>query len=201
MLGDKGRKGAVFAGPSSAMFSFQVADLVLRNQSDHSSGTKQRDQPTDISTEDEAEVYISPEEETNHEYTIPEDVITRAEAIRLADIYNDVINLLHPILDMQSILGCVEAFYAAGGNVIQQATNDMSHMKMAIAIALLAEKGGVCATASAIYQSIKPQIAEVTLSHSFSLNGQILLIMTVGWTIFTRLEVANRLLGIFSHVY
>ncbi|KAK5043519.1 hypothetical protein LTR84_011450 [Exophiala bonariae] len=201
MLGAEERKAPVFAGPSSAIFSFQVADLVLRDQCDPTSVTKQRDQITGVLTEDEVEVCLSPEEELNHECAVSQDVITRSEAIRLARVYSDVINLLHPILDMQSILGCVDALYAAGGNVIQQATNNMSHMKMAIAIALLAEKGGVCATAAAIYQSIKPQIADVTLSHSFSLDGQILLIMTAFFHMYTDdLRLATRVVAVTARI-
>lgn len=166
------RAASVFAGPTSANFSFQVADRMLRRRSDHLNSSN-------MTGEDEIEVCVSPEDDASRENISPESDITLAEAIRLIHIYSDVMNSLHPILNMTTLIEQAKAFYIQGRSISQPVTAETCHLMMVIAIALLAEKGGRCSTALAIYQRTKPLVADVSLVQSFTLRGQTLLILTV----------------------
>lgn len=178
-VGDR-RRGSVFAGPTSANFSFQIADLMSRSKSGHSSENKRGDDSADIATEDEIEVCVSPEDDASHEDRLIEGEITLAEAVRLLRVYNDVMNSLHPILDVDALVCQAEGLFAAGRTITKPTADDTCLLRLVIAVALLAEKGGFCPTALALYQSIKPLVAEIALDQIFTLDGQTLLVVTVG---------------------
>jgi hypothetical protein len=190
---DKGR-GSVFAGPTSANFSFQVANMM-------SLASNQRaDDSADIATEDEIEVYVSPEDDRSQGDRLAEDEIPLTEAVRLLRVYDEVVNSLHPIPDVDVLVSQAEALYAGRRTITKLTTDHECLMGLVVAVALLAEKGGVCPTALAIYQRTKPFVADLALEQTFTVYGQTFLVVAVGTDV--RLKcVTLTLFRAFFHMF
>ncbi len=107
------------------------------------------------------------------------------DALRLLQVYHECVGVLHPIVDVESLVQqCKVAWHSAQNPALDRPstlgfTEDQAHLKMVLAIALLAEGGGSDSTATKIYNDLQLAIARQLLAKSFTLRGQILLLLAV----------------------
>jgi hypothetical protein len=117
--------------------------------------------------------------------------IDRANAIRLARVYEEECGLLYPLFDIEYIIKHINLLYTyveaalrtgftqmhlPGAQSIED--DDTNLTKMVLAIGLVLEGDGKSQTASAIYESMKPIISEKIMGPT-DMKGVCLIILTV----------------------
>lgn len=100
-------------------------------------------------------------------------LISRQEAVRLCDVYEEEINLSHPFLDMRTIRDNVSSLYDSMetlsshgcSNVPLQRTSiigsdDLKILKMVFSTALITERSGPGNIATALFRDVKCSVGE-----------------------------------------
>lgn len=182
----------VFAGPTSANFSFGIARMILEQSgADKTTSAQQEQDLTGSWTSDEdvegfdgARFECSPLAATQASMPLPQ--MALGDALRLIRVFNECIGVLHPLLEIEWLENMVQLLWTSRENAAIDMGDEQSlqiidvvHLKMVLAIALLAEGGGASSMAGAIYETLESAIASQLMARTFSLPGQILLILAV----------------------
>jgi hypothetical protein len=166
-----------------------MAKIIL--EQDDSANTAQPGSETELASsascweEQEVDELEDPSQEVmaanaNHMYGLD-----LRDALRLLQIYQECIGVLHPIVDVDSLVQqCKMAWQSTYNLASDQPSTlgfaeDQAHLKMVLAIALLAEGGGSDAIATKIYSDLQLAISHQMLAKNFTMRGQILLILAV----------------------
>lgn len=177
----------VFAGPTSADFSLGMANIILQ-QEDGANNTR----PWAVNVEVAASVRADEEKEA------PEDLAPMTassplygfqlqDTLRLIQLYHETVEVFFPVVDVESLQRSAASLFLGECHVGSPVCSDSSlsgavdvaHLKMAMAIALLAEGGGCHPVARRIHNDLIPVIANHILAQRFTLEGLNLLLLTV----------------------
>ena len=122
------------------------------------------------------------------ECTWPLRLLNRAEASRLADVYQESNGSLYPFLDRQSLSLQIDYVYAALESWPESSKHD-AHVQIdpmsiciqtiALAVALLAETTGASEVATALYASVQRDIEHLIVSPARSIRDVVLLLVAV----------------------
>ncbi|KAF2092699.1 hypothetical protein NA57DRAFT_10525, partial [Rhizodiscina lignyota] len=122
--------------------------------------------------------------------------------LRLLDVYDQVIGVLHPILCVEKLKLQATAFWQrlkrgdAADNSLPS-VDDIDHLKMVMAIALLAEGGGHHDSAISLYESIETSVIQKLLGTKFHLKDQILLLLVGTYHLFHEdYRMASRIIAL-----
>lgn len=175
----------VFAGPTSADFSFRVADIILQREHGTEPGRPWVNEGLAASVSSDGDGDNSEHLQLTAVSSSSYGLYLQ-DALRLIQVYQESLDILHPLLDIGSLRQLAASLFPTQSNepaapvVTALSTNvDIAHLKMAIAIALLAEGGGYSGVARNIYNDLIPVITNHILGRTFTLGGQILLLLTV----------------------
>jgi hypothetical protein len=181
----------VFAGPTSSNFSLGMAKMIL----EHNSGGETAHSDFDPALAGSASCWEEEDEEDQQEDQYQGTMAAHSsqvyglqlhDALRLLQVYHECVGVLHPIVDVEALVQqCKMLWHSANDLPVSQTSplrkpEDDSHLKMVLAIALLAEEGGSNATATRIHADLQPLIANQMLARSFTLAGQVRLLLAVG---------------------
>ncbi|KIV97891.1 hypothetical protein PV10_01591 [Exophiala mesophila] len=181
----------VFAGPTSANFSFGIARMIFEQSGADKATTAQQDQnligsmtsDEDADGFDGAQFECSPLAATQASMPLPQ--MTLDDALRLIRAYNECLGVLHPLLEVEWLESISQLLWLSRENAAIDLGDqhslqiiDVVHLKMVLAIGLLAEGGGASSMARAIYETLESAVASQLMARAFSLPGQILLILT-----------------------
>ncbi|RFU30938.1 hypothetical protein B7463_g5421, partial [Scytalidium lignicola] len=192
-----------FNGPTSSDFSFSIARMILEQGRDGPTEPESRN--TEIAgsiTTLEEEDYQTPEDHSMMINIGPLHTINSSEALRLIDVYNEVVGILHPIVDIELMKRQAEAFCSSSSQVeFSTEDDDINQLKMVIAIALLAEGGGYNSIAVQIHESLHLVVSEQILSNKFTLQGHVLLLLTgIFHTFEDNCRLASRIIAIAARM-
>ncbi len=174
----------VFAGPTSADFSFRVADIILQRESGTEAGRSwvNADLAASVSDDEDGDnserLQLTTTSSSLHGLQLQ-------DALRLIQVYHESIDILHPLVNTESLQRLASTLFPNEGHAAApdaaplSAGVDIAHLEMAIAIALLAEGGGYSPVARKIHNDLIPIITNHILGRTFTLGGQILLLLTV----------------------
>ncbi len=176
----------VFAGPTSAEFGFGVARIILQDDNAAIPGSTPC-LDADLATSGNADEDGEPSE---HLYlgTISSPLygLQLHDVTRLIQLYHESINILHPVVEMEILQHLATSLFRndehetpiSEGSPSSRSI-DLVHLKMVIAISLLAEGGGFSPLARMIHDDLLPVITSHVLAKTFTLGGHILLLLTV----------------------
>ena len=199
----------VFAGPTSANFSFGVARMILEQSGTDKTTTAQQDQnligsmtsDEDADGFDGARFECSPLAATQASMPLPQMALD--DALRLIRVYNECLGVLHPLLEVEWLVSISQLLWLSRENAAIDLSDqhsvqiiDVVHLKMVLAIGLLAEGGGASSVARAIYETLESAVASQLMARTFSLPGQVLLILAVRGTLIRSMFFTNILLGL-----
>ncbi|KIW98776.1 uncharacterized protein Z519_00439 [Cladophialophora bantiana CBS 173.52] len=202
-----------FAGPTSADFSFGVAGIILQQERGASNGRPwlHAELTGSVNSDEEGENSCNlPLNETPS----PLYGLQLQDALRLIQLYHESIEILHPVVDSKSLQQLATSLfqgvdYAAdriassscSPSSFLSADVDIAHLKMVVAISLLAESGGFNPVARKIHDDLIPVITNHILAKTFTLGGQILLLLTAFYHIFQDdSRLASRYVVIASRI-
>ncbi|OQV07460.1 Fungal specific transcription factor domain-containing protein isoform 1 [Cladophialophora immunda] len=202
-----------FAGPTSAEFGFGIAGIILRQENGASNGRPwfNAELAGSVNADEEGEnpCSLHPNAASSPFYGLQ-----LQDSLRLIQLYHESIEILHPILDSKSLqqlatslfqgvnypTGCV-ASQPSSSSPFPSADVDIAHLKMVMAISLLAEGGGFSPVARKIHDDLIPVITDHILARTFTLGGQILLLLTAFYHIFQDdSRLASRYVVIASRI-
>lgn len=181
----------VFAGPTSSNYSLGIARMILEQDTDTKASRSNFDPELASSAslwEDEGSAEEQ-EPELQHLMATNSSQIhglQLRDALRLIQVYHECVGVLHPIVDTDALAQqCKTLWQSTYGLAmdqppLQQPLEDHAHLNMVLAIALLAEGGGSSDIATKIHNDLQPAIAKQMLARSFTMKGQILLLLAVG---------------------
>lgn len=182
---------STFAGPTSATFSFGLAKLMLDQENTSVTG-----EASDTGLELELAGSVSLSRETDED-EYPADVgasessrdlkhshslhgMEKAHALHLLQTYHECVGVLHPIVDTSSMETQIDLLWTTPDTPLdKKLAGNFPHLKMVLAIGLLAEGGGSSAISEKIYHELQPVVMNVVFAKSFNLDGQILLLLMV----------------------
>lgn len=187
---------SIFAGPTSANFSFGLARLMLDQENTPEAET------TDLEPELAGSISLGRETDededagSTHSSELQRELATsnslhgmhKTHALQLIQLYHECVGVLHPIVNVPSLKTQVDLLWTTPNVPLLDIGNLMSserrfpHLKMVLAIGLLAEGGGSSAIGERIYNELQPVAMRVVFAKSFSLQGQILLLLMVSST-------------------
>ncbi|KAI1629539.1 hypothetical protein EDD37DRAFT_604424 [Exophiala viscosa] len=187
----------VFAGPTSADFSFRVAQIFLQQES----GT----QPERSWGNAELAASVSSNDDGDNSAQLPLTAVSSSlhglklqDTLRLIQIYHESVEMLHPLVDTESLQRMATSLFAVESHTAStelSAAIDIAHLKMAISIGLLAEGGGSSAVARKIHNDLIPVITNHIVGSTFTLGGQILFLLTDDSRLASRyVVVASRIM-------
>lgn len=113
----------------------------------------------------------------------------RSHAIHLLHIYHECVGVLHPIADISSLETEVDILWPASEPTLQERNltpsqeGKFAHLKMVLAIGLLAEGGGASALSEKIFHELQPIATRAVFAKNFNLHDQILLLLMVSSTV------------------
>lgn len=96
------------------------------------------------------------------------------DALRLLQLYQSVIGVLHPVLDIEVLQAQVRGLYGGIDDACEE--GDLHVLTMTLAIALLAEGAGASDKARELYEATRYAAQELLMSPRITLKGQLLLI-------------------------
>lgn len=190
----------VFAGPTSAEFSFGVANIILEQETGASPGQSK------LNPELAAALSSHENEDQNvptsqgpispSEAALPLHGLQVQDTIRLIQLYHETVGILHPIVEIDALVRTANSIFSVHSNVAdsfttQPTTLDLAQLKMVLAIALLGEGGGSCPLAKVLHEELKQVISSQTMARTFTLEGQALLLLTVSRR--SRTHIASKL--------
>ncbi|KAK5062720.1 hypothetical protein LTR84_004794 [Exophiala bonariae] len=184
---------STFAGPTSANFSFGLAKLMLDQENASEAGI------SDLEQEVELAGSVSLGRETDED-DVPGAVdfqelqrnpmnskllygMEKSHALNLLQIYHECVGVLHPIADISSLQTQVDLLWPSSKTSLQDKSipptqgGNFAHLKMVLAIGLLAEGGGASALSERIFHELQPVATSVVFAKNFNLHGQILLLL------------------------
>ena len=179
-----------FAGPTSSNFSFGVARLILEQEGGTESALSGLDPElagSISSVEEEATEETSSRPDVHSRLTDLKDLhgLQLLDALRLIQVYHENIGILHPIVDIETLNKQANLLWARP-NVVgsdygvgSMTRDEVDHLKMVLAVALVAEGGGSNSRAEKIHESLQPAVSRVVFARNFTMRGQILLLLTV----------------------
>jgi hypothetical protein len=179
-----------FSGPTSSHFSFGIARMILeqeRGETTDTAGTETELAGSIVTTEEDAKVQGLEDQARTITFG-PLCDMELSEVLRLIRVYDEVVGILHPIVDPELMRRHAEILYTGskrmddgGGTDFSVGDDDLRQLKMVITIALLAEGGGYNRIAVDIHSSLQSVVAQQIVGSRFTLQGQILLLLTVGY--------------------
>lgn len=182
----------VFCGPTSANYGFGLVQVMLQPETDSSRiVAKSNTELAGSIIANEGE-YLTSRTSISLE-SLPGLNVLRSleleEALRLLDVYDTVVGVLHPILDVRKLQMQTKSLWqkmeeSADADHYSPSIEEVDCLKMVLAIALLAEGGGHHDSAIELYESIQPSIVQKLLGTKFHLQDQILLLLVVGVHLF-----------------
>jgi hypothetical protein len=121
----------------------------------------------------------------------PLDKLDYSDVLQLLSTYHNLLGVFYPIVNMDQITRCAKQIWAimAGGsvrveptdlNLLQIDRNDVAILKMALAIALLAEGESRVYLAQDLYESLYQDIQAMVWNAKIDLKGLVLLTLVVG---------------------
>ncbi|KIW09967.1 hypothetical protein PV08_11743 [Exophiala spinifera] len=162
----------VFAGPTSAEFSFGVANVILERES----GQKSKLNP---------ELAVAPSSRENEDSIPPAQAALPLHGLRLHDtlrliqVYRETIGILYPIVEVDAMTRTATSVLSPEDPFGDRSTTlDVAQLKMILAIALLGEGGGSSPLAKSLHEDVKQVISDQTMALTFTLEGQALLLLT-----------------------
>ncbi|KAH8807784.1 hypothetical protein F5884DRAFT_752362 [Xylogone sp. PMI_703] len=168
-----------FNGPTSSNFSFSIAKMILKQANEGFQGPEVKVAEIAGSVAAAEEEFDTLEEDHSMIYLSLWNSIDLEEALRLIDVYNEVVGILHPLIDIDNMKRQAEKLYSTAGQVRFSSEDDeVNHLTIVIAIALLAEGGGYDSTAVQLQTSLQSVVAKHILSNKFVLRKHILLLLT-----------------------
>ncbi|KIV79888.1 hypothetical protein PV11_07429 [Exophiala sideris] len=196
----------VFAGPTSADFSFRVADIILQRES----GT----QPERSWENAGLAASVSSNDDGDNSEQFPLAAVSSSlhglklqDTVRLIQVYHQSVDILHPLVDTESLQRLAASLFPPEGHIAAPAPSglpaavDIAHLKMVVAIGSLAEGGGYSAVARSLHNDIIPVITNHMLGRTFTLGGQILLLLTAFYHLFQDdSRLASRYVVIASRI-
>ncbi|EXJ75925.1 uncharacterized protein A1O5_00433 [Cladophialophora psammophila CBS 110553] len=184
-----------FAGPTSAEFSLGVAGIILQQERGASNGRPwlNAELAGSVNSDEEGENSCNlPLNETSS----PLYGLQLQDVHRLIQLYHESIEILHPVVDSKSLQQLATSLFQGVDYAADHITSspcspsflsadvDIAHLKMVVAISLLAESGGFNPVARKIHDDLIPVITSHILAKTFTLGGQILLLLTAFYHIF-----------------
>jgi hypothetical protein len=177
-----------FAGPTSANYSLGIASLLLDRDGNPQSSSSRADPDLGNS----ASYWENDAENDIHQFS-PSFITTTtqtyglqlSDAHRLIQVYRECVGILHPVVEIETLIEQTKILWPAQVHsplreiTPTMTTVDVAQLKLALAVALLAEGGGSSAVAAQIYAELQLAIAAQMMSRSFSLKGQVLLLLAV----------------------
>lgn len=109
----------------------------------------------------------------------------KSHALQLIQIYHECVGVLHPIVDIPSLKTQSDLLWpnsdvpCPDAGLRTSTERQFTHLRMVLAIGLLAEGGGSSAMSEKIYNELQPSVTSVVFAKSFNLRGQILLLLMV----------------------
>jgi len=186
---------SVFAGPTSSNFSFSLARLMLDQENAQEGRTTDPDLDPDLAgsvsldkdTDEDEEAGNAQASDPHQDFATSNSLhgMQKSHALELIRIYNECVGVLHPIADISALNSQVDLLWpdpdlpCPDQKLIISSGNQFTHLRMVLAIGLLAEGGGSCATSEKIYNELQPAVTRVVFAKSFNLHGQILLLLMV----------------------
>lgn len=180
----------VFAGPTSSNYSLGIARMILEQDTDAKTSRPNFDPELASSAscweeddEEEQEPELQQLMATNSSQIHG---LQLRDALRLIQVYHECIGVLHPIVDIEALVQQCKTLWQSNYGLAmdqpqpQQPLEDHAQLNLVLAIALLAEGGGSSDIATKIHNDLQPAIAKQMLARSFTLKGQILLLLAVG---------------------
>jgi hypothetical protein len=181
-----------FAGPTSANYSLGIASLLLDRDENAPSMSSRADPDLGNS----ASYWENDAENDIHQFS-PAFITTTtqtyglqlSDAHRLIQVYRECVGILHPVVEIETLIQQTKILWPSQINsplreiTPMMTTGDVAQLKLALAVALLAEGGGSSTIAAQIYAELQLAIAAQMMSRSFSLKGQVLLLLAVDYTL------------------
>ncbi len=175
-----------FAGPTSSDFSFGVAKIILQQEdgADHGRPWLNAELAASVNSDEEGE---SSEHLQLTTASSPLYGLQLPDILRLLQVYHESVDIFHPVVDLESLQRLASVLFLSRNHTTVNDTTsysppagvDIAHFKMVIAIALLAEGGGFDPLARKIHDDLTPVIANHIMAKTFTLGGQVLLLLTV----------------------
>ncbi|KAE8371648.1 hypothetical protein BDV26DRAFT_286617 [Aspergillus bertholletiae] len=128
--------------------------------------------------------------------------LSHSRARELVILYSDVVGSLHPIVDISTVLDCVDQLYARlretrKNSEKQTGRYDVIVIRLVLAIALLSEQNQNAALIESCYEEVEQELNSILCSETVSLRGVILVLMGAIYHLFSsRMRMAWRLCGI-----
>lgn len=130
------------------------------------------------------------------ECTRPLRMLSKAETHRLVSAYQEVVNYLHPILDINHLSSQIDIIYAAleprteieEDIKLQVDPGSIEILNIVLSIALLAQTTGKSEIASALYSSFQNKIQDAAASSAENFQGVLLMLLMVCSSHVTRIN-------------
>ncbi|KAJ9641259.1 hypothetical protein H2204_002937 [Knufia peltigerae] len=176
----------VFAGPTSAEFSFGVANIILEQENGASPGqSNQNPELAAALSSHESEDQNVPTSQgpiSPDQAALPLHGLQLHDTLRLIQLYHETLGILHPIVEIDALIRTANSVFSVPNSISdsfnQPTTLHLAQLKMVLAIALLGEGGGSCPLAKILHEDLKPVISSQTMARTFTLEGQALLLLT-----------------------
>lgn len=200
---------AVFCGATSSEYTFNMAERNIVEQ--HINPTRYNEMPHNPTPATKHSPYFAEKQSTHGDVSSsiehkqsteasqapsacfcedcarPLRMLTKVEALRLVDLYEEVVGNLHPLFNQKRFRSQVEAVYTAiesnQADIERQCKVDsdtMDNIKAALAIPLLALGIGNSDIATSLYASIQDKIQNAVFTPIKSVKKIVLLLLTVG---------------------
>ncbi|QIX01738.1 hypothetical protein AMS68_007255 [Peltaster fructicola] len=179
-----------FRGLTSADFNFGVAKSSLQTMGINAQGVEEVDDGAAALTEEPGQAQVAQLYESMHGDKDPIWTITRQEALRLCQVYEEETSTLYPVVDVSKVTAYVnklyqflEAMHRTG--LMQQGLpgpdavddEDTNILKLVLAIALTIENGGRSELGTRLFERVQPAI-DNSLLGNVNIKGIRLLVMT-----------------------
>ncbi len=189
--------GAHYQGLTSPEYSFQLASLNLARLDNPASTTASnldafynREEAKDPQESPGMESLVGPRGlqdprgPSEHVSVRVFTQISHARARELVVSYSETVGLLHNVLDIQSVLTCVDTLYAQLEGSVEQNTRqtglyDVIVIRLILLIALRSEQTKNKALLDSCYEGVEEELNDILSSEHVSLRGVILILLGV----------------------
>jgi hypothetical protein len=191
---------SLFAGPTSANFSLGLARLMLDQDNTPEAETTDLElelagaislgRDTDEDEDEDEDAGNTQSSELQRDLTTSNSLygMPKAHALELIQLYHECVGVLHPIVNVSLLKTKVDLLWTNPNTPLldrrdlRSSEGQFTHLKMVLAIGLMAEGGGSSAMGERIFNELQPVATSVVFAKSFSLQGQILLLLMVSST-------------------
>jgi hypothetical protein len=176
-----------FSGPTSSNFSFDIAKNLLKRVQGSEESTVQDNEPDESTAMDE-ELAIKDNIALKTGFRESLELlqgIGEEEAVRLAQVYEDILGALHPIIDFKVLHSHIQDIFSTleGGtdtNLVSSVGEaNLNILVLILAIALLSEGEANRLLSAKLFSSVRYALDYRIHANNIDISGQILMLLAV----------------------